>query len=376
MFEITLRELLLFQSLYVCKTLTDIVDIVNDQPNPQVFYKSFLELNGTNMTSILSFDSRSMQYLLKDEFAEHFSSEFPMFYRNKIQKGPSKLNKYFYRSAIDSALRNNQVRAVQEIISYIVKYQDNYVSSFLFIKNFTSLLDKGIFVGKLLNSQVFNYEFDLDEWPSTHNCNNEELRPYNENLFMLRKHYKTVFPEDEFMPLDEKRKKNPDLGSVKVYKIKYSLNMLPQIGVYKEKIIDPYTNESTEELRNEDINLLQQCAETENELSMFDVETLQDLIAFKWDAFGYKFHLFGCFVHLVYIIILFAYIDLVYIKGGGQAKTVSGSDSSTRRMLTFNDEIINDESSSLNLYLLDEQRHLKAAGGGAGASTVETKLTD
>jgi len=74
---------------------------------------------------------------------------------------------------------------------------------------------------------------------------------------MLRKHYKTVFPEDEFMPLDEKRKKNPDLGSVKVYKIKYSLNMLPQIGVYKEKIIDPYTNESTEELRNEDINLLQ-----------------------------------------------------------------------------------------------------------------------
>jgi hypothetical protein len=109
---------------------------------------------------------------------------------------------------------------------------------------------------------------------------------------------------------------------------------------------------------------------------MFDVETLQDLIAFKWDAFGYKFHLFGCFVHLVYIIILFAYIDLVYIKGGGQAKTVSGSDSSTRRMLTFNDEIINDESSSLNLYLLDEQRHLKAAGGGAGASTVETKLTD
>jgi len=104
------------------------------------------------MTSILSFDSRSMQYLLKDEFAEHFSSEFPMFYRNKIQKGPSKLNKYFYRSAIDSALRNNQVRAVQEIISYIVKYQDNYVSSFLFIKNFTSLLDKGIFVGKLLNS--------------------------------------------------------------------------------------------------------------------------------------------------------------------------------------------------------------------------------
>ena len=62
--EITLRELLLFKSLYVCKTLSEIVDIVNDQPNPAVFYKSCLELDGANMVSILSFDSRSMSYLL------------------------------------------------------------------------------------------------------------------------------------------------------------------------------------------------------------------------------------------------------------------------------------------------------------------------
>ena len=30
--EVTLRQLLLFNSLYVCKTLTDIIDIVTDQP--------------------------------------------------------------------------------------------------------------------------------------------------------------------------------------------------------------------------------------------------------------------------------------------------------------------------------------------------------
>ena len=59
------------------------------------------------MVSILSFDSRSMQYLLKDEFAHYFSEEYPLFYRNKIQKGPSKDQNFFYRSAIDSALRNN-----------------------------------------------------------------------------------------------------------------------------------------------------------------------------------------------------------------------------------------------------------------------------
>jgi hypothetical protein len=110
--EVTLRELLLFNSLYVCKTLSEIVDIVNAQPNPAVFYKSCLELDCANLVSILSFDSRSMSFLLQDKFEEHFSFEFPLFYRNKIQKGPARDGRYFYRSAVDSALRTNQVRAV------------------------------------------------------------------------------------------------------------------------------------------------------------------------------------------------------------------------------------------------------------------------
>jgi hypothetical protein len=82
--EITLRELMLFMSLYVCKTQSEIIDIVNDQPNPSVFYKSCFELNGSNMVSILSFDSRSMSYLLNDKFSDSFSFEYPLFYRNKI----------------------------------------------------------------------------------------------------------------------------------------------------------------------------------------------------------------------------------------------------------------------------------------------------
>ena len=44
------------------------MDLVQNQPNPQVFYKSFLEFDGSNMVSILSFDGRSMKYLLGDEF--------------------------------------------------------------------------------------------------------------------------------------------------------------------------------------------------------------------------------------------------------------------------------------------------------------------
>ena len=73
------------------------------------------------MVSILSFDSRSLRVILHEDNKDHFQSEFPIFYKNRIAKNRLK-EKYFYRSAIDSALRNNQIRAVKYIVDYIVKY--------------------------------------------------------------------------------------------------------------------------------------------------------------------------------------------------------------------------------------------------------------
>lgn len=46
--------------------MSDIYDIVRLQPKPEIFFKSFLELDLTNMVSILAFDARSMGYLLSD----------------------------------------------------------------------------------------------------------------------------------------------------------------------------------------------------------------------------------------------------------------------------------------------------------------------
>jgi hypothetical protein len=57
---------------------------VQAQSNPSVFYKSFLELDGTNIVSILAFDSRSMQYILDEKFEEFFEKQYPLFYKNKI----------------------------------------------------------------------------------------------------------------------------------------------------------------------------------------------------------------------------------------------------------------------------------------------------
>ena len=66
------------------KTNNDIIDLVNDQPDPQVFYNAYLELDCSNLVSILSFDSGSMQFLLDEKFDDWFSEDFPLFYKNKI----------------------------------------------------------------------------------------------------------------------------------------------------------------------------------------------------------------------------------------------------------------------------------------------------
>jgi len=81
---------------------------------------------------------------------------------------------------------------------------------------------------------------------------------------MIRKHYRTVFHEDKFTPLDE-MSADKKMDSRKVYKIKYALNMLPSIGVYMNREINSYKKPDEEgyittELQNEDKNILELCA--------------------------------------------------------------------------------------------------------------------
>ena len=71
-----------------------------------MFYKSLFEFDCQNMVSILSFDSRSMNVLLDDCNSEFFDEKYPLFYRNKLKKLDNK-QRYFYRSAVDNALKNN-----------------------------------------------------------------------------------------------------------------------------------------------------------------------------------------------------------------------------------------------------------------------------
>ena len=112
------------------------------------------------------------------------------------------------------------------MIEYIVKYQNNFVSSFLFSKNLPKLMQKGINVQDLMASSIFRYQFDFDEWPSAHYDNTPFLKPFNGSIFDLRNSYLSIFPEYK----DCKDSKDDRSSSRKYFKVKYTVNLLPMIG--------------------------------------------------------------------------------------------------------------------------------------------------
>jgi hypothetical protein len=72
------------------------------------------------------------------------------------------------------------------------------VSSYLFEKNCINLINLGVELTPLFDSDVFNYTFDYDQWPSTHVVREMEMRPYNGSIFEIRDKYRDIFFEDKF----------------------------------------------------------------------------------------------------------------------------------------------------------------------------------
>jgi hypothetical protein len=293
--EVTLRELLIMQSFYLTNTITEIIELIKMQPNPSFFYKTFLELDVSNMVSILAFDSASMESLLGEANESYFSEEFPIIYKNKVQKRNGR--DHFFTTAIDYALKNNQVKAVDLMVKYIVRYQNNYVSSFLFLKNLPHLIERGISILNLLESKIFVVTFDYDGWPSGSTYGEEVIRGYHGSFFNLRYSYRDVFPEDYFDDAQEAK------GRVKVAKIKFQINLLPSIGMHIQD------NKQV----NEDISLTGLAADSD-ELEIFHTDALQHIITFKWDLYGRKHHLLGCATHFFYVLMIILFIKQVYIN--------------------------------------------------------------
>lgn len=156
------------------------------------------------------------------------------------------------------------------MIDYIVKYQNNYVSSYLFLKNISTIMEKGIPVSELFKSDIFVKRIDFDEWPAIHNVQEKFLRPYNGSIYDLRNDYSKIFYEKKFEPIevdnDDPEKK---IDSTKVYKVSYFINLTPSIGTY---IHDGPNGEKIDV--NEDIGFMGLLSEQEEELEIFETVSI------------------------------------------------------------------------------------------------------
>lgn len=102
---------MIIQSIYQAKTQSDISKLVKGQPTPYILFDVFLELERKSMINYLAFDSRSIAALLDKKNEPYFNKEFPLFYKQRNGQ-----------SAIDDALDKNQIRSVNVMIDYLLKY--------------------------------------------------------------------------------------------------------------------------------------------------------------------------------------------------------------------------------------------------------------
>lgn len=152
--------------------------------------------------------------------------------------------------------------------------------------------------------------FDFDQWPGNHNDDEECIRAYNGSYFDIRFSYQEIFPD--FVPLEQQDEEEPEgkehthEDNRKISKIKYSINLLAQVSMYIQD------HDGTNEFINDDVSIMGMCGDTE-ELEIFETESLQQVIGFKWEKYGRKHHLLGCMMHLFYTVILIVYVKNSYI---------------------------------------------------------------
>lgn len=141
-----LNDLMFVQGLFLLDSVTEIMNIIELQPSMDIFFKSFMELDHSNMLQILSFESRFMERLLHEAIiSDEMTFNHPLFYQ--MQHTVKK--EMIPMTAIQIAVEDNQIVALNKIIDFIVKYQNSYAFSFLFEKHMIQLIEKGIKVTSL-----------------------------------------------------------------------------------------------------------------------------------------------------------------------------------------------------------------------------------
>ena len=99
----------------------------------------------------------------------------------------------------------------------------------------------------------------------------------------------------------------------KISKIKYKLNLLPEIGKHAILKGGEY------QYANKEISMVSLCTHSD-EIDLFLCESLQEIIAYKWNKYARKHHLVGFGFHLLYMLVLILYVNVVYIQNTANMK--------------------------------------------------------
>lgn len=131
------------------------------------------------------------------------------------------------------------------------------------------------------------------------------LRPYHQSLLKIRQNYQKVFPEPGLQPLESTQTKD----SSKLFKIKYSVNILPSFCSY----ITVNKKGEAKKHVNSEIDFMYLLGQS-TEVEIFDLDLIKTLNDFKWKEHARMNFVFGSFVHFVYIGILIVYTNIIYIN--------------------------------------------------------------
>ena len=98
---------------------------------------------------------------------------------------------------------------------------------------------------ELLESKLFNYEFDFDEWPGTNTDTSRVLSIFHQSIFKLRFKYAQIFPKQWKKDFDleaELMVSGKDHSEEKVFKIAYHVNLLTSMSNEDGYIMEELAN--------------------------------------------------------------------------------------------------------------------------------------
>jgi hypothetical protein len=165
-------------------------------------------------------------------------------------------------------------------------------------------------LSSLVESNVFKFKLDFDQWPNAHPNKEPCVKPFNGSLFDIRYRYKDVFIDKEFAICHDSETSSNE--HMKIYKIAYEINLLPLLGMYIKQVEGDQPWEIKLEIVNRDVQLMDMMTNS-YDIGIFKAEKVREVIEYKWVQYGSNHHTIGFSNHCFYIFCICLYIQLAYI---------------------------------------------------------------